>query len=403
MRDALGRRSGQQNAAHAFEAGPLGRTPSGRQFVPGLWRRDNGARLCSADRAPDFPPADESKASVKGVWKRVDGLLDEFWKQARMLAHASDLIMFELVVRKHNWRPANPLAEVVEGRRARRHFGPQRSVSSSRSCRRVAAAPLGFTGCLWRTGPVDGSVSHRCRSDRHLGDSGDRDHGARMRAPLRGRDGVGDLTRLGRRTRVVPPARGCVGRSRLWRSAGLGSARGTHKPREGVAGRWFVPRRPSRVLGGNLARLLELQFGCMRVGAIFVPLDWLLAPQELMEQRRQSEPVLLVHDADWTGTAAAAGRDFSRLQRSGPDTTWGRALAGATYLGARRCARSGRHTPSASQLSERRAHPRGVRCTKRIPLIQIARTTYRKDNPHECGSTPEPAGGSAPTTKEQPL
>ena len=70
-------------------------------------------------------------------------------------------------------------------------------------------------------------------------------------------------------------------------------------------------RRGDRVavLATNDPRLLELQFACWRLGAVFVPLNWRLTPTELASLLTDAEPALLVHDARWADvTSALAGQ-----------------------------------------------------------------------------------------------
>ncbi|MFC4948065.1 class I adenylate-forming enzyme family protein [Pseudonocardia sp. GCM10023141] len=49
----------------------------------------------------------------------------------------------------------------------------------------------------------------------------------------------------------------------------------------------------------NDPRLLEVQFACMRIGAVFMPLNWRLTATELGAQLADAEPVAMIHDADW--------------------------------------------------------------------------------------------------------
>jgi fatty-acyl-CoA synthase len=69
------------------------------------------------------------------------------------------------------------------------------------------------------------------------------------------------------------------------------------------------------VLAENDIRLFDLQFACMRLGAILVPLNWRLAPVELHALCANSEPALLVHDEKWAETALgiAAAADIKRV------------------------------------------------------------------------------------------
>ena len=53
----------------------------------------------------------------------------------------------------------------------------------------------------------------------------------------------------------------------------------------------------------NDPRVFELQFACMRLGAIFVPLNWRLAAAELHAIVADAEPAVIVHDGDWRALA----------------------------------------------------------------------------------------------------
>ncbi len=61
------------------------------------------------------------------------------------------------------------------------------------------------------------------------------------------------------------------------------------------------------VLAANHPWVLMLQFACMRIGAILVPLNFRLAQRELEFCCTDSEPAVLVHDAAWAETAARVG------------------------------------------------------------------------------------------------
>jgi fatty-acyl-CoA synthase len=50
--------------------------------------------------------------------------------------------------------------------------------------------------------------------------------------------------------------------------------------------------------------MFELQFACMRLGAMFVPFNWRLAIAELVDICLDAEPKVLVHDGAWEETAA---------------------------------------------------------------------------------------------------
>jgi fatty-acyl-CoA synthase len=77
------------------------------------------------------------------------------------------------------------------------------------------------------------------------------------------------------------------------------------------------------VLALNSTWMLALQFACMRLGAIFVPLNFRLAQPELEFFCTDSEPTVLVHDATWAemGHRVAAGAGVPHLSSWGvPET-----------------------------------------------------------------------------------
>lgn len=61
------------------------------------------------------------------------------------------------------------------------------------------------------------------------------------------------------------------------------------------------------VLAANHPWVLILQFACMRIGAMLVPLNFRLAQPELEFCCSDAEPAVLVHDADWADMAARVG------------------------------------------------------------------------------------------------
>jgi fatty-acyl-CoA synthase len=61
-------------------------------------------------------------------------------------------------------------------------------------------------------------------------------------------------------------------------------------------------------LGRNCAELALLHLACARIGAIFVPLNWRLAPAELATLLANAEPAMLVGDADFLAPVAAGWR-----------------------------------------------------------------------------------------------
>lgn len=63
----------------------------------------------------------------------------------------------------------------------------------------------------------------------------------------------------------------------------------------------FGIRRGARVvvLAENDVRVFVVQFACMRLGALFVPLNWRLSLAELMTCCMDAEPALVIHDQTW--------------------------------------------------------------------------------------------------------
>jgi fatty-acyl-CoA synthase len=59
------------------------------------------------------------------------------------------------------------------------------------------------------------------------------------------------------------------------------------------------------VLAENDPRVFEVQFAAMRLGALFVPLNWRLTAHELAEICLDADPAILIHDDVWADTAAA--------------------------------------------------------------------------------------------------
>ena len=58
-------------------------------------------------------------------------------------------------------------------------------------------------------------------------------------------------------------------------------------------------------LGLNSAGMLAQLLACERLGAVWMPLNWRLAPAELQQQLSHAGAALLVHDEAWASTAAA--------------------------------------------------------------------------------------------------
>jgi fatty-acyl-CoA synthase len=58
------------------------------------------------------------------------------------------------------------------------------------------------------------------------------------------------------------------------------------------------------VLAENDPRVFEIQFAAMRLGALFVPLNWRLTVHELAEICLDADPAILIHDDVWAEVAA---------------------------------------------------------------------------------------------------
>ena len=93
----------------------------------------------------------------------------------------------------------------------------------------------------------------------------------------------------------------------------------------------FSVKRGDRVsvIAENDFRVFELLFACMRIGAIFVPMNWRLTPTELSVLIEDCEPGLLLHDEIWAETA----RQLVRLA-DGEITLFGWDESGGEYEGA---------------------------------------------------------------------
>ena len=59
------------------------------------------------------------------------------------------------------------------------------------------------------------------------------------------------------------------------------------------------------LIGENDPRVFEVQFACMRLGALFAPLNWRLHVNEIQEICLDARPCVIVHDDRWAETAVA--------------------------------------------------------------------------------------------------
>jgi fatty-acyl-CoA synthase len=88
----------------------------------------------------------------------------------------------------------------------------------------------------------------------------------------------------------------------------------------------FAVQRGDRIalLAESDARIFELQFACIRLGALLVPLNWRLTPHELETLLRDAQPSLLVHDESWAQTAA----QIATVVGLGRTLAWGESCSG---------------------------------------------------------------------------
>ena len=84
------------------------------------------------------------------------------------------------------------------------------------------------------------------------------------------------------------------------------------------------------VLAQGSTDVIEIQFACFRIGAIFVPLNWRLAPPELAAILANCTPSLLIHDASFAGLAVQVTTSETgwRLLATGVASAYERAASG---------------------------------------------------------------------------
>jgi fatty-acyl-CoA synthase len=124
------------------------------------------------------------------------------------------------------------------------------------------------------------------------------------------------------------------------------------------------------LLAENDARYFEVQFACVRLGAVFVPLNVRLSPAELRATVDDADPVLLIHDS---GLAALAASVAGPGGRALPLLRWDDDPRGTRYAqvgdAAAGTVRAGRAAPDdVAQIlytSGTTGKPKGVMTTNR--------------------------------------
>ncbi len=69
------------------------------------------------------------------------------------------------------------------------------------------------------------------------------------------------------------------------------------------------------LISENDPRAFEVQFACMRLGALFVPLNWRLHVSEIQEICLDARPGVMVHDEHWAQVAVAVSEKANVVQR----------------------------------------------------------------------------------------
>lgn len=92
------------------------------------------------------------------------------------------------------------------------------------------------------------------------------------------------------------------------------------------------------LLAENSSDYLEVQSACLRIGAIFLPLNWRLTVPELSYIVGDASPSLLIHDRDFAGTAAAVRAEvgFKHLLETAADgspSAYEEGIAAGPFIG----------------------------------------------------------------------
>lgn len=79
------------------------------------------------------------------------------------------------------------------------------------------------------------------------------------------------------------------------------------------------------LISENDPRVFETQFAAMRIGALFVPLNWRLVASELTDIVIDADPTIIVHDDEWSEMASTIAEKSGVSRR----LSWGTSSSGA--------------------------------------------------------------------------
>ncbi len=134
------------------------------------------------------------------------------------------------------------------------------------------------------------------------------------------------------------------------------------------------------LIAENDPRVFEIQFAAMRLGALFVPLNWRLTVHELTEICLDADPAVLVHDDVWAETATQVA-DKAEVPRrltwkvETDDGEYEAALSTATPLGPRTGATHADPT-HILYTSGTTGRPKGALCTHGTLIWQALNTAH---------------------------
>ncbi len=129
------------------------------------------------------------------------------------------------------------------------------------------------------------------------------------------------------------------------------------------------------VLSHNHSNIFEVQFACWKLGAIFVPLNWRLAPPELAYIVGDARPSVLLHDASFTDKAATLDGIEHRLVWDGPAETYEAALAAVTAVDHPAGGNTLETILTVMYTSGTTGHPKGVTITHGMTLWNVVNQT----------------------------